>query len=360
MALHPPLLQEVLLHTCHMHSMGLLAQRRCKQVLGGMYKQSHRSSNTEATWCAGESFLALVSSSIALGAGLSSFSAKVKQHLTELTITLDHKNRGAQPLEGRCMLTALQTLRLDSGCIDLSGETLHLKLPRLCSLHMSKVKQGELVLTCPSLAEARFDNTKSLRIKVEEAALTSLVLFGCMEAQFALRSAVDQLENLETLRIELGSEVGRDLIEDIGQMRRLQELVYDDIPIARIPRRFPQRLQTMSLYSFDWFQDVAKSRVALAARLVHDCKSWDDRTARRLPELLPIDSLDYVQLAALEGILTCTTARGMEAKGILLTDTSEESYVIGVHGPLRSCGKGKLFELHVPRRGTDHGGNHMV
>ena len=334
------------------HSMGL--------PITGSTNGSYRCSNTEAMRCAGESLFELVTGSIDHRAGLSSFSARVKQHLTELTLTVDHGKRGAQPLEGLCMLTALRKLRLHYGDYDLSGETLHLKLPCLGSLHMSKFRQGGLVLTCPNLAEACLDRTRSLRVKIEEAALTSLVVQRCREAQFALRSAVDQLQSLNTLRVEYCSEAGRHLIEDIGMMRRLRDLVYDDIPLMRMPKRFPENLQTMRLYSYDWFPDVAKPPVAFAACLDHDRHrtSWDHDMIRPLPELFPTDSLDHVQLAALEGILMCTATRGMEANACLLSETCDRSYVMIVGDLLESKGKGKLLQLQIPRKSTSHEGNY--
>ncbi len=42
------------------------------------------------------------------------------------------------------------------------------------------------------------------------------------------------------------------LIEDVGQMRHLQTLLYWDFPAARMPGDFPHSLRTVSLFPFEW------------------------------------------------------------------------------------------------------------
>lgn len=66
------------------------------------------------------------------------------------------------------MLTALENLTCYGRAYrNISGEALVWKLPHLTHLQVSALEDGELVLWCPKLAEAKFVSTKSLGIRVE-------------------------------------------------------------------------------------------------------------------------------------------------------------------------------------------------
>ena len=64
-------------------------------------------------------------------------------------------------------------------------------------------------------------HTKSLRITVGNAALTRLMLTECKDFQFACTSPEKLFQKLEVLMLRDCSEVGKLLIEDVGQMSHL-------------------------------------------------------------------------------------------------------------------------------------------
>ena len=97
-------------------------------------------------------------------------------------------------------------------------------LPQLANIYVSHLKNGELVLSCLKLAEAEIRNTHLLRIKVQDAALHKLELIHCKDVQFAWASAASQLQKLTSLCVYYCKEIGRHIIEDIGQMPQLQQL----------------------------------------------------------------------------------------------------------------------------------------
>ncbi|CAL5225802.1 g8578 [Coccomyxa viridis] len=142
----------------------------------------------------GDKFLTMLSGGDAPSAigDPTSFTEELKKRLIELTLVLYPSK--APLLENISMLTALQRLELRS-CFtpgwsgelyrDLAGQTVVLKLPHLTSLWLEYLENGELVVLCPKLAEARFKAMASMRMAVKEAALTNLVVGGMHAEQLS-------------------------------------------------------------------------------------------------------------------------------------------------------------------------------
>ncbi len=120
-------------------------------------------------------FFATLSASTAPDANPESASywAKLIQHLTELNLTLDPGQNEEQDLETLSDLTALQTLRTtsyyklasyrESPCHDLAEGSVTLSLPDLIELELRYLEDGELVLSCPSLAYIEVEDTVKLQ-----------------------------------------------------------------------------------------------------------------------------------------------------------------------------------------------------
>ncbi len=246
---------------------------------------------------------------------LSTFWEDLKQHLTELTLAVYHHEGKAQHLQSLGMLTALQKLKFDgrtppSGAggsavvgkpphCSLPGKKLALSLPHLTSLRLSGLKAGAIVLSCPKLAEISLVDTQLLRLKIEDAALESLVLYQCEPVQFALKSPETQLQKLRSLSVRHCSEAGRHLIQDISQMSSLQTLCYGNFAAACMPSSFPQGLQDVSLSPDDWCLNLPEGLEEL-----HELREFRFNTPRRpweftvpLASLLPVHSLERVGVA---------------------------------------------------------------
>ena len=203
------------------------------------------------------------------------------------------------------MLTALQTLWFGAGpadnrtlCCDMSGARVALKLPHLMALGVDTIMHGEIILSCPKLADAGFRRCASLHIVVEDASLTKLVLKDSREVQFAMSAPEKQLQELDYLMVSGCSEVGRHLIEDVGQMQNLQKLIYIDFPAAYMPESFPQSLFAVILYPSEWMFDPPRGLKELH-RLEPPTfstrgKSWD--IPRSVAGLLCINSLQHMML----------------------------------------------------------------
>ena len=198
------------------------------------------------------------------GPELSSFSANLRLHLTELSLRLDHRESGVGLLEALNMLTALQKLEigfLQSGPswlphhYSLAGKRLGLKLPHLLSFGMYGFSHGEFVLTCPKLAEAKFKATACLDMEVKDATLANLELLKC---HFVTFSPKEQLQDLQSLHVLECSETGRSLFDDVNHVRHLQTLVYKYFPETCMPRSFTQSVQTLQLAPFKWTGDVPR------------------------------------------------------------------------------------------------------
>ncbi len=236
---------------------------------------------------------------------LSSFCTALKRHLTGLTIIVDPETFKTQQLGAFAMLPALQKLDLEcarSGWrsykqsikyLDLRRERLALKLPHLVSLRLYGFERGKLVLRCPQLAEATFDDTESLHIEVKDAVLTRLKLLRCKKIQLTARSLGKQLQKLETLIVRDCSEVGGLLIGYVSQLNQLQRLEYILFPAACMPQSFPQSLVHLSLGPADWCDDLPRGLKKLGGLrdLIFEkrCKTWT--ITRPLAELLPTDTL---------------------------------------------------------------------
>ena len=184
--------------------------------------------------------------------GLSSFAigADLSVHLTKLTLGMPLGNTKAQ-LEAIGKLKALQDLRVSwaRGCATCSAlrgnvfeERIAWHLPQLLALSAFDLRNGELVLSCPKLSEARFQDCNSVHVKLEDAVLGDLVLKSCTGFQLAVSSPKDQFRRLTGLTVSGCSELGRHIIEDVGQMGCLESLIYRNFPAARMPRSFPQSL----------------------------------------------------------------------------------------------------------------------
>ena len=186
------------------------------------------------------------------------FWAHLKQHLTELILRLSPGKSAAQNLAALGTLTSLVNLTIGVPAAfghtyhSISGETLVWKLPHLICLQVNALRDGVLKLVCPKLAEACFVFTRSLGIRVEDAALARLKMNGCQSIQFICTSPREQLQDLEDLIVMGCSEVGRHLIEDVGLMRHLQTLFYKGFPSASMPEKFPHSLWSISLAPTDW------------------------------------------------------------------------------------------------------------
>ena len=232
--------------------------------------------------------------------------AKLKQHLTELTLRGCPRKGKVQDLEAVGMLKALRKLDVISHVpykwdpqLDLSGETLTLELPHLVNLRWTFLGHGNLVLSCPKLAGAYFDKCESLHILMEDAALTDIMLYGCRETQVEAKSAEDHFPKLEYLTVVRCKEAGKHLIEYVGQMRRLKNLSYGYFPAACMPKSFPQSLEDITLCALDWRHDLPEGLTELprlrSFYFTTSSKSW--KIARPLAELLPLRGLDNLQLA---------------------------------------------------------------
>lgn len=219
-----------------------------------------------------------------------------------------------QYLQSLGMLTALQNLEL-YGPYSLhgpSGAAYTLKLPHLASLYCASFS-GELVLSCPELLRARFSFTSLRRIMVEDAALEDLVLKDCNNVHVAL--AQDQLLKLKVLIVQECSEVGRHLIEEVSEMRNLRTLAYEPFPTACMPTSFPLSLREVFLFPCGWCRNLPEGLKGLQELRVFRfdtdtrfrCQSQWNITGS-LSELLPLDSLDYLQVGYKVHILTCRGA----------------------------------------------------
>ncbi len=191
---------------------------------------------------------------------ISSFWANLQQHLISLKLWMHTRDAKTQ-LDTIGMLTALRELVINypgtGDCLytDLAGEKLVLKLPHLAIFSLSCLENGELIMACPKLAEVTFLCTHAMRIGVEHAVLKSLTLTNCQQIRFAVRSLGSQLHNLETLDVSSSSELGKHIIQDVGQMQHLHTLIYQDFPAACVPTRFPQSLQSLDLCPDGWCGD---------------------------------------------------------------------------------------------------------
>ena len=232
----------------------------------------------------------------------SSFWADLQQHLTYLRLWLRPGNAKAQ-LETIGTLTSLRELIINHRTYphfyaDLSGEKLALKLPNLVIFHVGSPENGELLLSCPKLAEAWLCCTHNLHVKVEHAVLQKVVLINCKQIQFAVRSPETQFHNLKSLYVSTSSESGKHIIQDISHMQTLQTLTYGGFPAACMPTRFPQTLQSLSLNPNDWCGDLPRGLKELTTlktlAFFTEHTAWDFT----LPweEYLPIDSLETVTL----------------------------------------------------------------
>ena len=260
-------------------------------------------SDAEVDWCAGWRFLICLACSGAPSLKTFTFWSDLKQHLTELTLGL-HAQRGTENLQSLGLLPSLRRLSMYRPVADpswrryLSGEKLLLKLPHLVYLKVWDVKDGELVVSCPKLAEVWFSHTFQLRIKVEDADLRDLMLLHC--DHLAFRSPETQLQQLKALSAAQCSALDRHIIQDVGHMPRLQHLHCTPFPAACMPREFPNTLRNATLFPLDWCHDLPEGLKKLP-ELSHFCfetnnKSWN--MMRPWTEFLPTGSLKVVTLGS--------------------------------------------------------------
>ena len=170
----------------------------------------HRPDYTASLYCAGGRFFAALSSSTPTEAGPSRHWADLQQHLTKLMLALYHERDEAQDLETLNALVQLQILEIifqsrscdwQSRDQNPDGERLALTLPHLSFLEVSGLKQGDVFLTCPKLAEARFQSADSLRMKIEHAALASLHFWHCQKVEFLDGANVDNFLEIQSLEV---------------------------------------------------------------------------------------------------------------------------------------------------------------
>ncbi len=256
-----------------------------------------------------------------------SFKEQLKKHLTELTLVLYPYK--AHSLGNVSMLTALQRLELPIHFTpgwygplmrDLEGQKIVLKLPHLVFLRLDFFRNGELVVICPKLAEARFRAMASMRIEVEEAALSCLSLAGCDRVKGLVESLKDKLQRLETLIFRHCGDVGVHLTNDICKMTCLQTLKYTGFLAACVSSSFLQSLHEMqglhelNLCPNDWPLDLPEGLKGLHQlkmfRFDSNCVAWEIR--RPLNELLPVDNLEELQLGC--HTLDCTGGKAWRSK----------------------------------------------
>ena len=234
------------------------------------------------------------------GPTLSSFWADLQQHLTNLTLGL-RPGKSAAQLESLGRLTALTTLIIwgpvHSGppYHDMSGEKLALKLPNLCFLCVQNLKDGELVLSAPRVEQAWFINTKSLQITLLEVHdLDCLYLKKCKQVRVAGNALKKQLKKFRSLLVTNSSEVGRLIIQDLGQMQRLERLLYAGFPAACMPASFSQNLDSIALNPVGWYHDLPRGlKQCTKLRQLSFCtnrESWD--FTKPWTELVSLDSLE--------------------------------------------------------------------
>ncbi len=191
---------------------------------------------------------------------LLSFSANLRQHLTELTMWMDNSKGIPRRLGALGKLTKLQSLvvtcdeeDIESGLFhDLSGQRLVFKLPELTSLHLEGLWHGEVVLSCPRLAKARFQNLHTMCIELEDAVLTSLSLSTSQSIELAIGLPKKLLQHLTYLSIECWNVLGRHIMDDVAHMTRLEYLYYWDFLASDMPKRFPGSLYYINLRPFEW------------------------------------------------------------------------------------------------------------
>ena len=259
-------------------------------------------------WLAGEKFLATPSCSIRPGAApqLSSFWAKLQQHLTDLMIEL-RPGKGSMQLESLGSLTALKSLmimpegpyRPGPPRYDMSGGKLVLKLPNLCFLFVCGLSNGELVLSAPRVEGAWFSNSKSFQVSmIELQDLDFLLLKDCKDIQVAGAALEEQLPKFRSLIVSGSSEVGRHLIEDLGKMQRLKILSYSGFPAACLPRSFPQSLEDINLSPSNWYRNLPKGlkQCTKLKRLDFCTNRASLYFTKPWTELVPTESLEEVTL----------------------------------------------------------------
>ncbi len=211
------------------------------------------------------------------------------------------------------MLKAVQHLRigwypgpgyLESG--SLSGEKVALHLPHLAELYLLYLQDGELVLStveltsCPKMAQAWIQDTKSLCVRVEAADLKFLLLKDCIGTDLAATPPKDLLQNLTSLIVTKFYESGRHIIEDVDKMPQLEVLMYQGFPAARMPKSFPRSLERINLYPLDWHCDLPEGLEELDRLEVFvfstNFESWEIK--RPWAEMLPTQSLQSVKLGS--------------------------------------------------------------
>ena len=238
----------------------------------------------------------------AIGAGpeLTSFGLQLKHHLTELELCIETGKGEPRHLETLGMFTALKVLKFGhdlpegkpiSYC-NLSGERIAMKLKHLVCLKLWGFKGGEVVLSCPKLAEVHALYMRNVSIWVEGDGLTILKLIRCIGFRVAMASPEEQLQNLRDLVVCNCAEVGKLLIEYASQVTGLEKLEYRPFPAACMPATFQQSLQTLYLHPEDWSHNLPAGLNGLhelkEIRFDSFCNHWD--IVRPLPELLPMDS----------------------------------------------------------------------
>ena len=259
----------------------------------------------------GALFRLISSGAFLIGEGLAhaTFATSLNQHLTELNLQMSPGDGATHVLNSLGMLSALQKLKLDCASwqlgwstaparVNLRGKKLPLNFPHLVSLQIDCLEQGELAISCPTLAEAVFARTSDLCIVVNNAALTHLRLYNCSKIKFAMTPPKNHLQGLRSLSVKGCSGIGRRLIEDVGHMGQLHCLSYKHLPASRMPTSFPQSLRELSLCLTGWVCDLPRGLRNLhqlrVLRIQTHCRPL--KLTRPWHEQLPMDSLDYLWL----------------------------------------------------------------
>ena len=243
------------------------------------------------------------------------------EHLTKLTLVLSPKRDQREDLQTLPALLALRELNIEvepwnanpSASFDpeapahiVLGGRLALTLPHLVSFHLRGLAHGDLILSCPLLAELELLATRFLRIVVEDAALVNLSLVNCVRVDLVNNTHEDHFPGIQSLVVTNSSEVGKLLIEGVGQMTHLQQLTYKYFPATCMPRSFPQGLRHLQLYPCGWTSSGGSLPEGLEgfSQLKSfifgtDCMYWwTTRTFFQLKERLPINSLERLDLIA--------------------------------------------------------------
>ena len=126
------------------------------------------------------------------------------------------------------------------------------------------------------------------------------MLKDCIQVQAIGSRPQIRFEKLTDLAVSGCIELGKPMIQDVGQMQHLERLLYTDFYTACLPTSFPQSLQSISLSPLDRHCDLPRGLKDLInlteLTFGSNSMSWD--FTKPLAELLPMDSLERLTLGS--------------------------------------------------------------